>query len=196
MVSVGALGGASGNQYKGVGIRSFLRALEEVHGGATIELTLERADAECAASIREGRVLPPGWYPIECLRSLHAAAQEATGAGPELSRRLGNAAMRADFRGVYRIFLVVLSPESLVSKSARVFSTYYTRGAMHVSEKARGFVRVSFADCVGFDRNLWSDVVGSSEAGLELCGAKDIRFETLRGGGDGDDFFEIEVRWR
>lgn len=193
---MGAPGGRSGNQYKGVGIRSFLRALEEVYGPAAVVQTLALADAECAAAIREGRVLPTGWYPIEWVRSLHAAAQQATGAGPDLSRRLGNAAMRADFRGVYRIFLVVLSPESLISKSARVFSTYFAQGTMTVVASRAGFAHVVFADCAGFDRSLWADIIGSSEAGLQLCGAKDTRFEVLRGGGDADDFFEIEARWR
>jgi hypothetical protein len=187
---------ASGNRYKGVGIRSFLAALERLHGASVVAQTLEGADPDCASRVREGRLLATGWYPIEWLRSLHTSAQRVTGTGTELSWRLGGAAMRADFTGVYRIFLLVLSPEALVSKSARVFSTYYTRGKMQVLSSRPKLVHVQFTDCLGFDANLWADVGGSSEAGLELCGAKQVTHETLRGGRTGDDFLEVVARWK
>jgi hypothetical protein len=177
-------------------MRSFLGALERLHGPSVVERTLAGVDPECTRLIRERRLLPTGWYPIDWLRELHASAQRVTGKGAELSWQIGAASMRADFTGVYRIFLLVLSPEALVSKSARVFSTYYTRGKMEILESRPKLVQVAFSDCVGFDANLWADVMGSAQAGLELCGAKQVEHETLSGGRDGDDFMEVVARWR
>jgi hypothetical protein len=141
-------------------------------------------------------VFSGNWYPLAWYADLHRAAQKAAGAGPELARTIGLEATKDDLSGIYRIFLLVVSPEFVLSKAPLLFNTYYDTGTMAVSEAMRGRARAQFSGCTGFDRNLWLDLQGSCQAGLEAAGARDVVISLTAGGGDGDATMEIEARWR
>jgi hypothetical protein len=181
---------------KGVNFRTFVKVLRKMRGERIAEAALDLAPSELARSFRAGLVFSGNWYPLAWYAALHQAAQKATGAGPELARAIGLEAVRDDLSGIYRIFLLVVSPEFVLGKAPLLFSTYYDTGTMTVTDPARGRARAQWHGCAGFDRNLWLDVEGSCQAGLEAAGARDVTFTVLAGGGDGDTTMELEARWR
>jgi hypothetical protein len=181
---------------KGVNFRTFVKVLRKMRGDRIAEATLDLAPDELARSFRAGLVFSGNWYPLAWYAALHRAAQKATGAGPDLARTIGHEAVKDDLSGIYRIFLLVVSPEFVLGKAPLLFNTYYDTGVMTVTDTARGRARAQWAGCAGFDRNLWQDLVGSSQAGLEAAGAKDVVLNVPTGGGDGDTAMELEARWR
>jgi hypothetical protein len=181
---------------KGVNFRTFIKILRKLKGDRVAEATLDLAPAEFARSFRAGLVFSGNWYPLAWYADLHRAAQKAAGAGPELARTMGLESVKDDLSGIYRIFLLVVSPEFVLSKSPLLFSTYYDTGTMSVTEATRGRARAQLTGCTGFDKNLFLDVQGSCQAGLEAAGARDVVITPTAGGGDGDTSMEMEARWR
>jgi hypothetical protein len=147
-------------------------------------------------ALHYGAIVTGGWYPIEWYRLLHAAAQKATGEGPELSRLIAHDALEWDFRHLHKFVRFALSPETLMRLGVYVIRFYYTFGKMDVVETTNGFGRARFSEFVGFDRNLWVDILGGIEAVLELAGAKEVELGVTSGGGDGDTSMAAEARWK
>jgi hypothetical protein len=181
---------------KGVNFRTFVKTLRRLRGDHIAEATLDLAPAELAHTFRAGLVFSGNWYPLDWYAELHRAAQKATGAGPELARTIGYEALKDDLSGIYRIFLLVVSPEFVISKAPLLFSTYYDTGTMSVSEATRGRARAQCGGCTGFSRNLFLDVQGGCQAGLEAAGARDVVITLVSGGGDGDTGMELAAGWR
>jgi len=181
---------------KGVTYRTSINTLRQPRGDRVAEATLDLAPAEFTRSFRSGLVFSGNWYPLSWYTDLHRAAQKVTGEGPDLARTMGFEATRDDLSGIYRIFLLVVSPEFVISKAPLLFNTYYDTGTMEVTDATRGRARARWTDCVGFDHNLWLDVQGSCQAGLEAAGARDVVINPLSGAGDGDLRMELEARWR
>ena len=180
---------------KGVALRNFRDVLVKVCEAQVIE----RIEAAYPPDVRDafdhGRVVASGWYLLEWYKAMHAAAREVTHAGPSLARKIGRESTKRDLTGIYRIFLQMVSPQLMISISTRVFGLYYTLGAMKVIEKRDGFARVSVVDCEGFDENIWQDVLGGSELGLELAGAKNVRMRIESGGQTGDTSTVLVAHW-
>ena len=66
---------------------------------------------------------------------------------------------------------------------------------MRVPMVRDGMAAVEFVGWSGFDQNVWQDIIGSVEGGLEAAGAQSIRIHITAGGRDGDDDLQLEVRW-
>jgi hypothetical protein len=183
-------------QSKGVGLRSFLESLERLHGEDAVEETLDRVPREVRDALVYKKVVPSGWYPVAWHRALHAAAQRATGSGPELARMIGRDSSRADFRGVYKFVAQLLSPETLLRQAARVFGNYFQGAVVDIIDSTSKSAHLSFHECWGFDRNMWQNVLGGIESSLEITGARDVGIVIERGGRDGSAFMDVIVRWR
>jgi hypothetical protein len=181
---------------RGVPILSFLGALRTLAGYDAVNRMLGSLPADLREAIRYRTITGDRWYPIAWYRALHAAAQSATGMGRVLARMIGRETTRADFSGVNRVFLFVLSPQALLAKAPRVYEQYFMMGTVRTPEIRRGHGRVRFEGCSGFDRNVWDDMIGSVEVLIELSGGRDVRVEIVSGGGDEDVDTEMTLTWK
>jgi hypothetical protein len=138
------------------------------------------------------RLLAASWYPLAWYRDALTALRAATHAGPELMRALGRTAMSVDMAGTYKHFLAkLLSPQTLLRLSGRLFSTYYDTGQFDIVESHTGMVAGRLSNCVGWNRNMWTQFEGGAAALLEMSGAKNVRIRVLSGGKDGDSSAEL-----
>src|SRR5439155_12713444 len=120
--------------------------------------------------------------PIGWSREVFKAFRLATGEGPELPRLIGYHAVRKDLASTYKQILIKLvSPQMLLSLSARLFSTYYDTGRFEVLESRAGYVRVLMSQCTGWDANMWTEIKGSCVAFLEVAGAVDVALAAVDG---------------
>jgi len=180
---------------KGQTFRSFVNALRKLEGEAVVTATLARVPDEVRDALEAtGKIVSGGWYPIRWLTELHKAAALATGKGLALSRAIGREATAADYRGIYRFFAVILSPQGILSRAPRAFSLTWDEGEAKVLETAPKFIRVEFAGCRGFNPWLWENLIGASTALLELGGAKRVQARNAGGGGDSPQMI-FEASW-
>ncbi|MEO5729193.1 MAG: hypothetical protein ABI134_10205 [Byssovorax sp.] len=180
---------------KGVSLLSFVTTLRALHGSDAAERTLDGLPDDVCKALREGLVVASSWYPLAWHRAMHASAQRACKASPELARSIGFHGTQADFRGVYRFVASLIAPDRLLRISPRVWSNYFDGGKVAVDEHYSGKVQTSFSECHGFNRSLWENTIGGSLAVLDIAGATNVRTRILRGGGDGDDQLELELTW-
>jgi hypothetical protein len=180
---------------KGIAFWSFLTCLERVRGIDDLKATLAELPREIASALEVGEVVATGWYPIAWYRELHAAMNRACRQqGFELSQRIGRDSALADFRGIYRLLMRVISSEMLVSQAPRLFRLYFEGGEVGMAETGKGLGVIEFSRWYGFDRAMWSDVTGGIEGVLIARRAMNVRHRVLRGGAD-DGTFKIEYRW-
>ena len=189
------MSGNSGPKVKGVTLRSALQALERLRGKAIYDATVAAMPSDLAEAVRYRTIIASKWYPIEWYCAVHAAMMTATHEGERLIRDVERDAARADMTGVYSIAFKLLSPQTLINLSSRLFSTYYDTGSVETLEARKGYVRIRWSGCTGFNRTIWVGIVASCEYMLELAGAKNVRVYLRYGGGDGDDFAEGEAFW-
>lgn len=131
---------------------------------------LEAADRELVTS----GLLDSVWYPMPLLLNLMRAAEEARGgAEPELPRQMGRASAEAGVKGVYKVFFKVGSPQFIISRASRVFSSYYDTGQIRVVESGPGRAVLDLVDFEG-SPEFCQRIVGWMERTVEMAGAKNL----------------------
>lgn len=179
----------------GLPLRGMYSNLGVLFGSRGQRHILEQLPEDLAEGLAYGRIVAGGWYPIGWLSALHVAAQEVSGSGRELARKLGYMGSKSYFRGVHKVFISFMDPGFVIGKSPMVFRKYYDTGTAEVVERNSGNCLLRFSGCSGFDANLWQGLIGACEAVLELSGAKNIRLRAVSGGGDADTDAEVSAYW-
>jgi hypothetical protein len=182
------------SEMKGLSLRNYLAVLASLRGERVARDVVGLLSPELRDALRDGMIVPGGWYPVAFKRELHAAGRRVTGE-PRLAWLMGSEMTRRDLHGIYRAFLRIVSPRHVLSLGSLFFGSYFRGPAMRVDENRRGYTHVTFTGCHGFDRNMWLDVIGGCEATLEAAGAKYVRMHIEDGGRDGDATSSITASW-
>ncbi len=176
-------------------LRTFVTSVRELRGQEIADAIIDRARPEIRDGLRLGSITTNGWYPVDWYVELHKIATELTREGPALSRAIGREGSRQNFKGVYRFFAMILSPDSIMKRADHLYKMFWDTGRLEVIEVRPGYSKIRFVGCEGFDANLWGQLIGASEMMGELGGGEDVTIKTLSGGGDSPDML-IEATWR
>jgi hypothetical protein len=183
------------SEIKGLSLRNYPIALRAIRGDVVADRMLASLSRELREGLEGGMILAGAWYPVAYKRELHHAGAKVTGE-PGLARVMGYEMTERDLRGIYRTFLRIATPRYVLSIASRIFSTYFRPGVMRVVENRHGFVMVELTNCLGFDANIWRDVLGGCEATLVVAGAQACRVRIISGGGDHDDSTTANAWWQ
>jgi len=182
---------------KGVAFRTIDGCFAELCGAEAHARARALMLGEVAQAFRYGTVLAASWYPISWYRDVLAAFRKAVNAGPELPRRIAKLAVQHDVKSAHkRLMAWLVSPQTLLSLSQRVFNNYYDTGSVQIVESRSGFVRMRASGCAGWDANMWSELAGSSEALLEIAGARQAHVRWLTGHLGPTADHEFEGHWQ
>jgi hypothetical protein len=181
---------------KGVAFRTVDACYFELRGAKLHHKARELMPAELRQAFDSSLILPASWYPISWYRELFRALRAAGNDGLDLPRQIGYQAVKRDMSSTYKmIFVRIISPQTLLSFSGKLFSTYYDTGQFEVLESRKGYVHVRVSGCIGWDINMWTEIYGSCMSMLEIAGAKEVRLRTRSGGHDNDTEMELEAHW-
>lgn len=181
---------------KGIAFKSVDTSFAELRGAEARIKARSLMNKELADTFRNSLMLAASWYPIGWYSDVLRSFREATGDGPDLIRQIGYRCMELDMKSVHKqLFARFVSPQTMLSMGARMFNNYYDTGKFEVLDGRRGFVHVKFSGCLGWDANMFQEMVGSSTAMLELSGGRDARARVTSGGRDGDTSMELDVHW-
>ncbi len=189
----GSTGGAREPRVKGVSFKSVMAVYTELKGAPALDAALASLTAEQAEELRY-RVVATHWYPIPLYRALLGAIVDTSGGGAELVKTIGYRSTQRDMTGVHRFAFKLLSPTMVLAVTNRLFGTYYDTGTAETVESRPGFARARFQGCRGFDRWMWTELLGSTEVLFELAGAQHVRPRWVKGGDDSPDA-ELVVHW-
>jgi hypothetical protein len=180
---------------KGIVFRTTSMTFAKLTSPAAFDRAIALTSEPLRAALKGHLFLSSAWYPLDWYRQWLQAMRQTHRSGPEFIKTVVREGVLHDLGGVYRIFLLVMSPEGVIPRASRLFSTYYDTGTISVEVSRPGTSRVRCTGCTGFDELLWQSVIGGAEAALIAAGAKHVRFRILEGGKDGDDFCYGEAQW-
>ena len=150
---------------KGVAFRSIDTCYLELRGQPAHAKARGLMLPELREAYRSGLILSASWYPIAWYRDAFRAFRAASSDGSELARHIGRLTVRHDMQSVYKqLFLKLVSPQLLLSFSGRLFNTYYDTGSMTILESRKGYSLARLTGCVGWDANMWTEMVGAAAA--------------------------------
>jgi len=178
---------------KGQSFVGFHRTVRKLKGADAMDRITPDLPADLARAYKGGEILPMGWYPMEWYAGLHAAARKTHGA--VISRAVGKEAAKEDVNTLYRFILRFFSPETLLKQSGRVFALFCEGGTCQVEASRKGFARIRYANCAGSNRGVWDNVLGGTEAIVEVCGGRAVNAKVVERGNDGDGEMTAEVTW-
>ena len=182
------------NQVKGVVVVATLRFLEERFGGETLRSLL--AELEPGDRAAFDTPLVSAWYPLPSVLRLMRVAHRRFGAQmPGMFREMGRASADYGFSTVYRVFFKLGSPQFIISRGSRVFSTYFRRGRLDVVEAGPGFSNAEMREFEDGGPEYCERILGWIARTLELSGAKQSRVAHVRCVHRGDPVCRFEGTW-
>ncbi len=181
---------------KGINFFGTLDAFEREYGRVARDALLEELSEPLRGAMTHGEVVASGWYPAAWYDALLQGIVARTGGDVDLARRLSREAVHNDFRTLFRVVRLFMTPARALQQSVRVASRYIDGGEIEVLEAQDQAVRYRFREYRGYTRLMWWDFIGGIEGVLTSLGCEDITARVLAGGNDGDHHLELQLRWR
>lgn len=148
-----------------------------------------------AADLLTRHVLPVETVPVVMLNRITEAAAKAKGQPVmAFAHEAGRAAADEAVHGIWKLAAALLSPQTLLAKGGRLWSTVYSRGRIEVVEPEPQLAIVTLADfpceAVGCAR-----IGGWFERLFEFARAKNIRVEQVECFSKGAPACKWTIRW-
>jgi len=185
----------AGPRVKGLAFETVLGEVRRLRGPETAHAVMELLTARGNEVVGTSVIMVNGWYSIAAYRGLLAAIRDATGEGTEVIRLIGNSSVHTDIPRLYQRLLHALTPKTITQLGARYFKRIYDTGTLSVVSEEDRRIEARFANCDGFDRNMWVEVSGSIEAFVELAGVSEVTVRITDGGRDDDPTATMIARW-
>jgi|JI10StandDraft_1071094.scaffolds.fasta_scaffold124918_2 uncharacterized protein (TIGR02265 family) len=159
--------------YKGTGV-VFMRERVGRAGPAIERLFLQQLTEEERETYL--RTLEFHWVPIEVITRLFEVAAPLLHPGnPQGLRLLGKAMASDHLNGVYRIVMKVVSIDSIIEKSARLWHTYHRLGKTRVDRVGPKLLHFVVVEYPGLPENFQECMCGYISQVLELAGGTAVR---------------------
>jgi hypothetical protein len=177
---------------RGAGLKSLLQAIEKVHGREKLESVRQAVPKHLREQI-EPSLLPVQWYPVEINAAVHVAVRDVLGGGKwDEAHRLGIAAARIDFGGIYRVFVRAVSYETIWDRAPRIWSQYNSQGSALWNDRrddgALGIIR----GAAGYNQGLWQSVAGRMEGMLTMTGLRAVNVSVVE---SSSTYCRLQAMW-
>jgi hypothetical protein len=179
---------------RGLSLRHWLSSLERLHGADTRRALVAELPDDASGAIGDG-LRDDGWYPLAWWSAMLAGARAEIRDDLAVIEELARHSSRSEFSTVHRILLLFVTPQHLLRISRRVFSRYYDHGWVESLPVGRREAQVRWGGCRGFDDNIWHDCFTASAVAVEQCGAREVSWEIVDGGGE-QECATVHYRWR
>ncbi|MFL5274875.1 MAG: hypothetical protein ACJ79T_00245 [Myxococcales bacterium] len=182
-------------EIKGTTVRDTLQGLGSRLGRDRCERLLGLLDADSQRMFRE-RIIASQWYPLDPFtRLLEADIREHDQGDPSALTKRSEVIFEKQLSGIYRMFILVGSPESLIHRIAAAHATYFRGTQVEVASCERGEALVRYT---GFEAHHWildHAIIGFHRKGLELSGAHAVEARIATPIRQGKGYSEIALSW-
>lgn len=180
---------------KGHALREHVLILRELYGDAATERVIGGLSPELGRLVKSGGLLTSGWYPVAWSGEIYRVAMQLIPGAAELPEQVAHRSVERDMKGIYGFLARLVSPEFCIRQAPRILGTYFKGPSISVEVIEPGHAEMSFADCHGFTRAVWRDIVAGAEYIFRHAGAKDVKMRFTSGGRDSDARARVDVRW-
>ncbi len=97
--------------------------------------------------------------------------------------------------GVYKVFVVVSTPNYLMKRASRILSTFYTPSEIIVAHNSSKDMILHFTKFPSSSEIMEWRVGGWMEKALEICGCKNLKVDITKSMARGDKLIEYKITW-
>lgn len=143
-------------------------------------------------------VYSTSWYPVKeaAIEPTEKMAQLFFSNRIEAAWEAGKYSAESTLKGVYRIFVKASSPQYIISRASKVFTTYYRPSEMKVIDSTDKTVLVHITEFGEPNALLEYRIGGWMEKALELSGCKEVKVHIKKSLTKGDSVTEYSIRWK
>jgi len=150
-----------------------------------------------ARAIVSKKILASSWYPLsdavlEPTQKLCDLFYDGQDKG---AWEAGRFSADHGLQGVYKVFVKVATPQFLISRAGRIFSSYYRPSSIEIDEVGAGAVIMRIVEFPEPDRLIEARIGGWVERALEICGCRNLEITTPRSMTAGESVTEIKAQW-
>lgn len=154
--------------------------------------------SESSQKIMKDAIFANNWYPMK------DGAVEPTLAIAKLfyNNNIQKAALEAGrfsaeqgLKGVYKIFVRIASPNYIMERAGRVFTSYYSPSDISVLNKHDKGLTLHITKFPDPEEVIEYRIAGWCERALEFTNCKDVKANITKSLAKGDDLTEIVITW-
>ncbi len=108
---------------------------------------------------------------------------------------MGMYSAEVGLKGVYKVFLLVASPQYLMKRGTRAMETFYTPCEIEVVEKGNKMAIVNIKKFDGITKTLEYRIAGWCAKALDLCKCKNWSYRIISHLSAGQNSTTIEFKW-
>lgn len=183
-------------EVKGTAVKSIKDYVEKKYGSQLNDWI--QALPESSAKIMSTGIFANNWYPMK------EAAVEPTKAIAKLffNNDVEKAALEAGrfsaeigLKGVYKIFVRVASPNYIMQRAGRVFTSYYSPSDISVVNSHDKGLTLHITKFPEPEKIIEYRIAGWCEKALEFTNCKDVKANITKSLASGDNLTEIVITW-
>jgi hypothetical protein len=153
---------------------------------------------ESSQKIMKDAIFANNWYPMK------DAAVEPTMAIAKLfyNNNIQRAALEAGrfsaeqgLKGVYKIFVRIASPNYIMERAGRVFTSYYSPSDISVLNKHDNGLTIHITKFPDPEEIIEYRIAGWCERALEFTNCKNVKANITKSLAKGDDLTEMVITW-
>lgn len=181
---------------KGVAWNNMLRYVKENFPEGSTEKIRAAITPEDDQILFGKPILPVSWVDYQAYMRFFFMLDQVLGAGDKkMVWDISIWAAQQNLRGIYKVFLSILSPEAVIKNSDMVWKQYYNRGRLAqlwMRNRSNALKLTDFPDIP--PGHEWNQLPFMEEA-MRLAGAKDVRGKHTQCIARGDDHCLFEFTW-
>ena len=147
--------------------------------------------------IYSGRITPGLWYSVRdaVVVPTEKVIELFYGGNERGSWDLGRYNADSNLKGIYRAFVRIATPSFVVTRAARIFSTFYRPGKLEaeIFDDNSGVLRILEFPEPNYLCEL--GIAGFGERTMEICGCKGLTVNIVKSLAKGDTVTEIFGTW-
>jgi hypothetical protein len=142
-------------------------------------------------------ILATKWYPIDkaILEPTELTCKMFFNSVKEGAWELGRFSAEQGLSGIYKVFLLISSPQFIVSRAAKVFESYYENSEIEVKEESKSHVVLQINKFPTPDPIMDYRIAGWIQRALEKAGSKTVKVDIKKSLAKGDSCTEICTTW-
>lgn len=139
------------------------------------------------------------WYPIQ---EAYKVPMEKTLAlcyphnAFEGADQMGSFSAETALRGVYKVFLLVASPQFLVQRAAKIFTTYFEPSEIEAEHKDARTILFRIKRFESINEHTEYRIAGWIRKALEMANCREVGYVITKSLARGNDSTEIQITWK
>ncbi len=139
------------------------------------------------------------WYPIDegykipVKKILELCYADDYQKGADL---IGSYSAESALRGIYKVFLLIASPQYLVQRASKIFTTYFDPSNIEAKQVNSHSIEVRISSFDSIDENIEYRIAGWIRKALELANCEEPQYIINKSLAKGDTCTEILITWK